>query len=410
MKLTIDANYLSKILEKLANVISLDGQSSLISGLVKLTVKGGKLFFETNNLNPYICVEIIDDKKVEVEEEGIVIFSCDLLSEWARKQKGSKIRIQYKQLKNSKQVVSNNEGDSEKDTESKLKIIGSLSLSATDDKKVTAKWKIDSYELNKEDEPFFKNINNDNFVFKLDLDMLENVVRRVSSAGLSSDVDHIIDCLCLQPINDELHAIATDKVRCAVEKIKGVQDLALDGKLLIPIAKIKKVAKIMNGESSFFYDGEKGTIIIKNKLECLLLSCPNKEIAKRFPDIKGILSFKVEKLCEFKSENFDKLISSLKMVNPSSLRMNVEKDKDIIEINAVSEIGRAPAKGSCEIGPAIDSFVGVFAVNHFMDFFKSSEEDVELFFNKNLFVLKNKGHEDFRYYTMVIDNPKYKDA
>lgn len=417
MKLEINQEVLLSALEK-GSISALSDEakndtsnySTLIKS-VKITC-GEKFTIEslTNLVAVKHSVDIGKENGIIIEEEGVSIVKAKELMDWVKNQgKSSVIKMSLLKLESPEVVEDKTDGDESVNIESAIKKIGDLKISSKDESKTVSNWELDAYDESQY--PVVDFSKNGNLMFETYSQYFKNGLDKISFSALDRDYDHIYDSVSVQFMEDEVYFATTDTKRCALYKLPVVENLSTKETVMVPVKVFESLKKASEKEEKmkFSFEEESNKLFVSTQNTEMRLICSDKEAIKKFPPVKMLLDKKYDELVDIPKSALNKILVNAAIVNNSSALFEFDKDKGTLIVKAISDDGKyKPNKTKTKLENIKITSSSVWGVKHLIEGLKSVTSDiVNIKLPENHGILKISDGEDFSYFTMKINNPKY---
>jgi len=417
MKVEINQEVFLKALEKggaaaLSDEAKTDtsNYSTLIKS-VKITA-GKKFVIEslTNLVAIRHSLDVGKDHGITIEEEGTAVVQAKDLVDWVKIQGNTSIiKMVLSKLASPELLDSGSEDD---DMKSSIKKVGDLKIASKDEAKTIGKWELDSYDETQY--PAIDFSKKGDKMFDTYSQYFTEGVEKASVGAMDKDYDHIYDSISIQVADNDVYFATTDTKRCALYKLPVVEDLQSKQTVMIPVALLEGLKKVVGKEvkMTFSFEDESNKIFVDMPDTNVRLLCAEKEAIKKFPSISMLLDKDYKDLIEISKVSLNKILVTAAIVNSSSALFDFDKDKGTLIVKAISDEGKhKPTQTKTKLESVGLSSKSVWGVKHLQDCLKAVDSDrVELKVPDNQSLLHVVDGENFQYFTMKINNPKYTKA
>lgn len=421
MKVMIKQSVLMEAMEKgglaaLSDVAQTDTSNlSLIIQSVKVTAgKNFTIESLSSMMSSKFSVEVKEENGIEVQEEGMVLIPAKDFIDWTKIQgQGNDATISMVFTKLATPEIINPLDDTD-DEEGRfaIKKVGSVKFASKDEEMTSSKWELDSYDTD-----HYKSVNfNEKGTkhFEIKAEHFIDVLSRISFAAVKNDWEHYMDNVSIQNYKGDLYFLTTDSKRCALNKITTVNGIECDKPLLLPLSLMDQIAKHSNKESSlsFYYnDSEDKVYVSQYGLDIRMVSA-DKDLVTKFPSINMLMDKKYKLLGDISKASLKKALVSTSLVNDSSALFSFKGDKGALAIKAISEDNsRKPHVSTAKALGLSQDAKAVWGVSHLIQGLGGlKNETVRIYIpEKDLGSVKITGSDDdnFIYFAMAVDNPKY---
>jgi len=421
MKISIQQSLLLSSLEKGACAALSDisqNDSSNFSALlksVKITA-GENLVIESGNAMFSVKYSIpVGDKDsgIIVQENGSILVPAKEIMEWTKKQsKNSVIGIGLNLYKTPQVLTA---ADGSIDDGFVIKKIGEIKAvcKGSTNSKSVSKWSLDCYDPEHISPIDFSNKPPKQFDIKST--SFSKALKTISFAALPKDYEHVLDSISIQKNKDDLYFASTDTKRCAIYKLQDVSNIGLEKSILIPASLLEQLSKISKEENilEFYYSEKSNHVFVSQKNLDIRMASIEENLSQKFPNISMLLDKKYEPLTTIEKTEFLRLLDNAALVNNFSALFSFKNDNGAGEctVKAISDNGKYnEITYSIKTNEVKKEVQAVWGVMHLMEVSKSLGENmISMEIPENLKSVKITGVENnnFSYYCMIINNPKY---
>lgn len=433
MKLTISQEKMVECIKRggyaaLSDEAQTDNSTlSRIVKSIKITATDDELIFESaTSLIASKYVEPVSDDVV-VKESGTIMVSAKDLFDWVNKQNNCIVGIRLKTL-DSPEVINLIPGEEESSNKASIKKIGTVEITSRDSNKKGSKWSLDC--LDHSIIPPIGEVDDLKPLFIAPLEQILDGIKYTVPFAMPKDTDHLFDAISFQNQNGTMYMMSTDCTRCSTYKINnadninikesvsieeyeknGLGDDCWKWNLLIPFKFMSDVTKMFSNESvvSFYRDEDKNKVFICQPGFTVKMSTAEKDSFARFPFIDMLISKDFSDFCALNKSQLLHRLNTVSIVNKNSI-LFVFTEKDLT-LEAISESGLSPCKANMDVEDLSESMKVVFNVKHFMDALKNYDGDsikILMSEKKNAIKIILPEKTNLEYYSMVIENTKYK--
>ena len=408
IKFVLAQSDIALLMNKIKSIFEVEGYKTHLQKLVRICMQDGLVSFSSMGQNMGEALLKLDKDSKFIDGEVVCCF--DDLYGWIKSQKGSHVALNFKESKN-KHSVGTNSGDSEKDENSDIFLVGKVHVVSKDKSGNASKWNLDCFEVINNRKINFSKITEkfiDREVFSCQSDVLLSACKKVSTC---SKTHNVYSNLCFHN-KGNLSISCTDSIRCAIGKVK--QATVFDNFNTEFLVNSSHIVKILNGirkqNLRFFHFKEKNCLfIIGEDFNCRLI-LPPIDVVKQYPNVFILDSLPYDKTFFANKVLLKNSVSPLKQVNSTCVALKVNSGETTCILKAMSEYGKSPMTSMINIDISENNFSSVLAIDHLIDVLGViTGESIQLLINKKVVMMKDRDDDDFSYFTMCISNPIYKD-
>jgi DNA polymerase III sliding clamp (beta) subunit (PCNA family) len=430
MKIDIKQSILVDVLEK-GSVPALSDEAqtdttnlSPIYKSVKISVDKDNLTVEssTKQFSIKSSIPVQDNEAITVEEEGEILISAKELVSWIKQQGGDSIisinlsKLEKPELINIEEMDSIvvSEENKEQYTISKVGSAKIVSKESKNTSKTNMKWELDCYDPKQ-----LKSVNFDEKcekIFDITTEQLNEAISRTSFASMTNDYEHIYDGLSIQSLDKDICFVATDTKRCVSYKVPSndVSDIAKDIFVVIPCKLFEKVSKILGKEEkvSFYYNSKSDKAFMKQSNIDIRLSVVTSEKIQMFSKVVALIKNSYKTIGDIAKGSLVRLLNTASIVNNSSALFTFSKDNNSTTIKAISETSKyKPGINAQKNITTTNDYKHVWNVSHFgegLRVIKSEAVTLSVPTDNPKYVkVSEVGNDNFNYFVMNMNNPKY---
>jgi len=420
MKLTIKQDVLMGALKigavpAISDTAQLDTSNlSLIIQSVKITV--GKKFIVESNTNLMAVKYSIDatpENGIDVKKEGSALIPAKEFLDWVKIQGNESTIGMDLNILSTPEIINpmDDLGVSNDNNRFSIKKIGSMRFASKDTTKTSGKWELDCYDPEQVKSVNFSKKGNKHFDIKAE-DLVKSI-NKVLFVSLDKDVDHVLDHISIQTYNDQLYLATTDTKRCAIFKVPIMGDIVNTDSLLIPAKLLESVSKISIKENTLgiYYNNELGRIFIQQPNIDIRIASGEKDNIAKFPGIEMLFQKPYKELSNISKNAFNKILISASLVNNLVALFTFNKEKNIIDIKAISEEGRyKPSVSKAEAKTINEDVKGIWGVSHLTEVLKHIKGNTVLLHipdNKKSIKITEPEDDNFQYFALSIPSSVY---
>ena len=394
---------------------------SLLIKSIKITASK-KLIIEssTSMVGVKYTLEASKDDGIVIEDPGCVLIPAKEFVGWVKAQhESATIGMSLSELA-TPEIINpleslDSSDNSDNDEDMTIKKIGSVKLVAKDLSKTGTRWELDCYDPSQRKMVNF-NEKSDKY-FDIEAKQLADGLNKITFSALDKDYLHVLDSISIQTYNNGLYFATTDMKRCALYKIpdSSVSNLDLKNPLLIPVSLLELTSKISKEDHtlSFHYNESLERVFVSQPNLEIRLGCAEKENVKKFPVVKKLFSKDYTLLTEIPKDTLNRSLINASLVNSSSALFDFTNGKlKQLVVKAISDQSKyKPSVSSSPVESLSQETKAIWGVTHLLEVLqKMKSKNIQLYIPDNNSSVKISGEDDqnFSYFAMVIENPKYK--